>query len=161
MFWHLAGAALRGKGVGEAPEARGRRARSGAALGGRKTGHESCGMADDDGVKTCNPSRRTSLAVPCEWCPAPARQTWSEQDEGPDGSFRHRSRRPASLPSVSVGKDEESGWEGRKSAEDEVWRGCWLGAPGLLLAGSQPGAFRRRPDPPDRRTAKRRRRLPT
>ena len=73
MLGRIAGRAPRAKGVGEAPEARGRRARSGAALGGREYGHESGMRADDDGVKTYNPSRRTSAAVMREWCPAPAR----------------------------------------------------------------------------------------
>ena len=93
-------------------------------------------MADDDGVKSCNPSRRTSLAVPCEWCPAPA---WRE------------SARLAKAVSVAQKTAPPRQWSvrgttGKTKARRLSTQGCWIGA------GSASGD-RRRPDPPDRRTA--------
>ena len=89
-----------------------------------------------DGVKTCNPSRRTSLAVPCEWCLAPA---WRESARLTKAERVARKTAPPRQWSVR-------GTTGKTKARRLSTRGCWLGA------GSASGD-RRRPDPPDRRTA--------
>ena len=93
-------------------------------------------MADDDGVKTCNPSRRTSLAVPCEWCLAPA---WRESARLTKAERVARKTAPPRQWSVR-------GTSGKTKARRLSTQGCGS-------ARGAPPEDRRRPDPPDRRTA--------